>query len=72
MDHHIYKRLVPTYGNVTSVDTERKLVHVVYLEGYRCRHETIPFEHMLSVLNPNGRVWQFENIEGKCDLLKGE
>lgn len=71
-DYHIFKRLMPINGNVTSVDIERKIVHVVYLEGYHCRNEAIPFERMLAVANPEGRVWQFEDIKGKCDLLKGE
>lgn len=65
----IYGKKIPMDGSVTSVYEKHKKVGVSWLEGYKDRHDFIPFEDMLAVYNPNGEMMKFGNISGKSDLL---
>lgn len=65
----IYKRKVPTEGNVLYVDEQLKTVCVSWLEGYKDRKEDVPFSDMLAVYNPKGILMHFENIFGQSDVL---
>ena len=65
----IYKEKIPTYGNVTFVNTERRTVDVNWLEGYKDRHDTIAYEDMLAVYNPEGETMKFKGISGRSDIL---
>ena len=56
-------------GSVVFVDESAKTVCVSWMEGYRERHDDIPFEDMLAVHNSKAPVMKFENISGKSDLL---
>lgn len=68
----IYKRKIPMVGSVIVVRDDTKKVCVSYLEGYKDRHESIPFEDMIAVHNPNGDMMKFDNISGRSDLLLPE
>ena len=65
----ILKKKVPMVGSVIFVHENTKKVCVSYLEGYKDRHDSIPFEDMLAVHNVNGEMMTFDNISGKSDLL---
>lgn len=65
----IYNKKIPMDGTVIYVNTDRKVVWVSYLEGYKDRSDAIPFEDMLAVHNPNGPMMHFDNIYGKSDIL---
>lgn len=65
----IYKEKKPMDGTVIYVNTDRRIVWVSYLEGYKDRSDAIPFEDMLAVYNPEGEMMKFDNISGKSDLL---
>ena len=65
----IYEEKRPMDGFVIYVNTDRRVVWVSYLEGYKDRSDAIPFEDMLAVYNPNGEMMNFDNISGKSDLL---
>ena len=67
----LYKRKIPMDGNVISVDKDRKIVSVVYLEGYKSMNAHLSYYDMLAVYNPDGEVMHFDNIYGKSDLLEG-
>lgn len=68
----IYGKKIPMDGSVISVNENTKKVCVSWLEGYKDRHDFIPFEDMLAVYNPNGEMMKFDNISGKSDLLISE
>lgn len=68
----IYGKKIPMNGSVVSVNEYTKKVDVSWLEGYKDRHDFIPFEDMLAVYNPNGEIMKFDNISGKSDLLISE
>ena len=65
----IYEKKIPMDGSVISVHENTKKVCVSWLEGYKDRHDFIPFDDMLVVYNPNGDMMKFDNISGKSDLL---
>ena len=65
----IYKEKIPTYGNVTSVNTEKRTVDINWLEGYKDRNDTIAYEDMLAVYNPDGEEMKFDKISGRSDIL---
>lgn len=60
----IYKRKVPEIGTVISVSKNNKTVGVTYMEGYKQRFDDIPYEDMLAVHSPHGKMMKFENIIG--------
>lgn len=68
----IYKKKVPMDGSVIQVYSDSKKVGVSWMEGYKDRHDFIPFEDMLAVYNPDGEMMKFGNISGKSDLLIAE
>lgn len=68
----IYKKKIPMVGTVSFINEDKKTICVSYLEGYKDRHDVIPFEDMLAVYNPNGEMMSFDNISGKSDLLISE
>lgn len=68
----IHKRKVPECGTVIFVSKERKEVCVSYLEGYKDRHDNIPYEDMLAAYDENGKMMKFDNISGKSVLLIAE
>lgn len=65
----IYRKKIPMDGSVISVYENTKKVCVSWLEGYKDRHDIIPFEDMLAVYNPNGEMMKFDNISGRSDSL---
>lgn len=65
----IYKHKIPETGTVIGINKERKEVVVDWLEGYKDRHDNIPFDDMLAVYNPNGEILHFNNISGPSDVL---
>lgn len=65
----IFEKKIPMNGSVLSVYENAKKVCVSWLEGYKDRHDMIPFEDMLAVYNPDGEMMKFDNISGKSDLL---
>ena len=62
----IYKEKIPTYGNVTSVNTEKRTVDINWLEGYKDRNDTIAYEDMLAVYNPDGEEMKFDKVAKKA------
>ena len=68
----IYGKKIPMDGTVISVHKNSNKVCVSWMEGYKERHNLVPFEDMLAVYNPNGEMMKFENISGKSDLLVPE
>lgn len=60
------------FGNVINVYPESKKVDVVYLEGYKSRSDTIPYNDMLAVYDENGEPMSFGGVSGKSILLKTE
>lgn len=65
----ILKRKTPMDGSIVSVYEDTNRVCVSWMEGYKERHNFIPFEDMLAVYNPNGPMMKFDNISGRSDLL---
>ena len=65
----ILGKKIPMNGNVISVYENSKNVCVSWMEGYKDRHDTVPFEDMLAVYNSEGEMMKFDNISGKSDLL---
>lgn len=65
----IFKRKIPMNGTVIFVSKNQKKVCVSWLSGYKDMHDFIPFEDMLALYNPDGKMMKFENIYGKSDLL---
>ena len=65
----IFGKKIPMDGSVISVYENTKKVDVSWLQGYKDMHDLIPFEDMLAVYNPEGKVMKFDNISGKSDLL---
>ena len=65
----IYEKKIPIDGSVISVLENTKKVCVSWLDGYKDRHDFIPFDDMLAVYNPNGKMMKFDNIYGNSDLL---
>lgn len=65
----LYGKKIPRDGSVISVFEKSKKICISWLEGYKDRHDLIPFEDMLAVYNPNGEIMRFDNIVGKSDLL---
>lgn len=65
----IYNRKIPMDGSVISVNEGTRKVDISWLEGYKDRHDSILYEDMLAVYNPEGEIMKFENISGKSDLL---
>jgi hypothetical protein len=65
----ILKRKNAETGTVQLVNEVQRKVMVHWLEGYKDRHDMIPFEDMLAVYNANGEYMTFDNISGKSDLL---
>lgn len=64
----IYKKKVYETGTVVSVQDDS--VTVSWLDGYRDRHDNIPFSDMVAVHNPCGEYVKFDNISGKSDELE--
>lgn len=63
----IYKNETLETGTVCFVtDTH---VCVSWLEGYKDRHDFIPFPDMVAVHNPQGEYMDFGFIRGNSDLL---
>jgi hypothetical protein len=65
----ILKRKSAETGTVSLVNENQRKVMVHWLEGYRDRHDMIPFEDMLAVYNANSEYMTFDNISGNSDLL---
>ena len=65
----IYEHKIPEIGTVLDVNKERREVIVDWLEGYKDRHDNIPYEDMLAIYNPNGEMMHFDNISGPSDIL---
>lgn len=65
----IHKDKVSEFGTVIGLLANRREVLVSYLEGYKDRHQLIPFDDMLAVYNENGEMMRFDNISGKSDIL---
>ena len=68
----IHKRKVPECGTVVFVSKGRKEVCVSWLEGYKDRHDNIPYEDMLATYDENGEMMKFDDISGKSVLLIAE
>lgn len=68
----IYKRKIPECGTVSFVNKNRKEVYVSWLEGYKDRGDSIPYEDMLAAYDENGEMMKFDNISGKSVLLIAE
>ena len=68
----IFEKKIPMDGSVIFVFPNRKEVMVSYLEGYKDRHDNIPYEDMLAVYDKNGEEMYFENIHGPSELLIAE
>lgn len=68
----IYKNKIPETGTVEDVSTERKEVHIHWLEGYKDRHDVVPFEDMIAVYNKDGEMMKWKGISGPSDLLTYE
>ena len=68
----IFEKKIPMDGSVIFVLPNRKEVMVSYLEGYKDRHDNIPYEDMLAVYDKNGEEMYFENIHGPSELLIAE
>jgi hypothetical protein len=65
----ICKHKIPIDGSVIFVNRDRRKVEVIYLLGYKCEYDFIDYEDMLGVFNPDG-VWiEFDNIQGRSDIL---
>ena len=65
----IYKKKIPETGTVEYVSSERKEVHVNWLEGYKDRHDVVPFGDMIAVYNKDGEMMRWPGISGPSDLL---
>ena len=65
----IYKEKRPIDGTVDFINTDKRLVSVSYLYGYKNMDAFIPYEDMLAVYNPNGKYLQFGGVEGPSDEL---
>lgn len=65
----IYNHKIPIDGNVNFLDRDMRKVAVIYLLGYRCEHAFVDYEDMLGVYNPDGVFIEFENIQGRSDIL---
>lgn len=65
----VLKRNTYEEGTVDFVDANNKNVSVSYLEGYKDRHDDIPFNRMVAVYNSSGKVMKFDHISGPSDLL---
>lgn len=65
----ICKHKIPIDGSVIFVNRDRRKVEVIYLLGYRCEYDFIDYEDMLGVYNPDGVFIEFDNIQGKSDIL---
>jgi hypothetical protein len=68
----IFEKKIPMDGSVIFVFPNRKEVMVSYLEGYKDRHDNIPYEDILAVYDKNGEEMYFENIHGPSELLIAE
>lgn len=66
------KRKIEEWGNVCYVDTKRRIVSIIYLEGWQSRYYDCPFEDMLAVYNPDGEYKKFGCISGRSDTLSPE
>lgn len=56
-------------GTVLWVDEAKQTVEVSYLEGYKNRSDTIPFEDMIAAYDENGEMMHFGGVYGKSVLL---
>ena len=65
----IYQHKIPINGDVIFVNKDIRKVAVIYLLGYKCEHASIDYEDMLGVYNPDGVFIEFDNIQGKSDIL---
>lgn len=65
----IYQHKTPINGDVIFVNKDIRKVAVIYLLGYKCEHASIDYEDMLGVYNPDGVFIEFDNIQGKSDIL---
>ena len=65
----ICKHKIPIDGGVIFVNRDRRKVEVIYLLGYKCEYDFIDYEDMLGVFNPDGVFIEFDNIQGKSDIL---
>jgi len=65
----IYKHKIPIDGSVIFVNRDRRKVEVIYLLGYKCEYDFIDYEDMLGVFNPDGVFIEFDNIQGRSDIL---
>ena len=60
------------FGTVLWVNAEKKTVMVSYLEGYKDRSASIPFEDMIAAYDENGEMMSFDGVRGKSVLLTAE
>ena len=67
---NILKREYYEVGTVISVDSERKIVWISWLEGYKDRRNPIKFKDVVAVYHENGAFMEFENIRGESILLE--
>ena len=65
----IYQHKIPINGDVIFVNKDIRKVAVIYLLGYKCEHASIDYEDMLGVYNPDGVFIEFDNIQGRSDIL---
>lgn len=65
----ICKHKIPIDGSVIFVNRDRRKVEVIYLLGYKCEYDFIDYEDMLGVFNPDGVFIEFDNIQGRSDIL---
>lgn len=65
----IYKKKIPETGTVSGLNLNRKEVHVHWLEGYKDRHDVVPFSDMIAVYNKDGEMMHWKGISGPSDLL---
>jgi len=65
----ICKSKIPIDGNVIFVNRDMRKVEVIYLIGYKCEYDFIDYEDMLGVFNPDGVFIEFDNIQGRSDIL---
>lgn len=61
------------FGNIAHIEMDNKLVSVTYLEGYKSRSETIPFNKVIAKGDvENGISMKFEGVSGKGIFIEQE
>lgn len=68
----IFERKIPETGTVLDIYPNRQEVCVHYLEGYKDRHDIIPYEDMLAAYDEASEMMQFGNISGPSVILTVE